>query len=154
MSISSTHPREQSLNRQDSPLSTQPWPDEAATPLDAEASFPAEFEPAGPASSPGDSGRQASQVMSQGQRSLNGELHQNQMLNHLEAAADGQPGSPPEGSGSTVPPTRPSVSEDEIRELAYQIYLLSHGVEGHALDHWLEAERQLCRRHGEAPEMD
>jgi hypothetical protein len=35
--------------------------------------------------------------------------------------------------------------EDDVRKLAYQIWETAGRPDGHAADHWLEAERQLAR---------
>ncbi len=39
-------------------------------------------------------------------------------------------------------------TEDEIRELAYEIYLERKGEPGNAIDHWLQAEADLKLRRG------
>jgi hypothetical protein len=38
--------------------------------------------------------------------------------------------------------------EDDVRRLAYQLWEMAGRPDGHATDHWLEAERQLA---GSAP---
>jgi Protein of unknown function (DUF2934) len=38
-----------------------------------------------------------------------------------------------------------SPSHEDIERLAYELYLRD-GCEGHALDHWLEAERELLKQ--------
>lgn len=154
MSTPATTPLAQTLTRQESPLATQPWTEDPAPPLDTDPSFPGEFEPLDPTPGLNDSGRQGSQAMSQGQRSLNGTLHQHQMLNHLDIVPGYNPAGSPAEHQSTRPADAADDSEDSIRLLAYQIYLRSNGQEGHALDHWLEAERQLANQHGLPPEVD
>jgi hypothetical protein len=37
-------------------------------------------------------------------------------------------------------------SHDEIARRAYEIFLRTGGQHGHALEHWLEAERELNRQ--------
>jgi hypothetical protein len=44
------------------------------------------------------------------------------------------------------PPGEESAVHDEIAERAYELYLARGSEEGHALDHWLEAERMLSNR--------
>ena len=40
-----------------------------------------------------------------------------------------------------------SISEERVRERAYEIYLERGESEGHALDDWLEAEIELEKPH-------
>jgi hypothetical protein len=48
---------------------------------------------------------------------------------------------PPASELSHTPP-----SEEEIRSLAYALYLQRRGTPGRPIDDWLEAERQLQAR--------
>jgi hypothetical protein len=41
--------------------------------------------------------------------------------------------------------------EQQIRERAYELWMLNGRVEGRAAEHWLEAERQLLARVAPAP---
>jgi hypothetical protein len=50
------------------------------------------------------------------------------------------------GNGSSAA-YRPSA--DEIAQLAYQRYLSRGGTDGRDFDDWIEAERELARRHTE-----
>lgn len=155
MSIPASSPLEQALTRQESPLSTEPWGGESAPHPDLDTAPPPHAQPTEPeATAGGTSGLQASQAMSQGQRSLNGTLHQHQMLNHLDIEPGDAPAASAAEDQSAAPDDDGHVSWDSIRLLAYQIYLRNNGEEGHALDHWLEAERQLAHRHGLPPEVD
>jgi hypothetical protein len=43
-----------------------------------------------------------------------------------------------------------SVSEEQIRERAYEIYIERGGVDGQALDDWLRAEIELEKSRGTA----
>jgi hypothetical protein len=45
--------------------------------------------------------------------------------------------------------TKISITEEHIRELAYEIYIERGGADGRALDDWLQAEIELTKTHGE-----
>lgn len=50
---------------------------------------------------------------------------------------------PSNGHPSTQPESRPSPDHETITKLAYALYQQEGYVDGRALDHWLEAERQV-----------
>ena len=45
--------------------------------------------------------------------------------------------------------TKNSVTEEHIRERAYEIYQQRGSSDGHELDDWLQAETELEKSHGE-----
>jgi hypothetical protein len=45
--------------------------------------------------------------------------------------------------------TQISITEECIRERAYEIYIERGGADGRALDDWLQAEIELTKTHGE-----
>jgi len=45
--------------------------------------------------------------------------------------------------------TKISITEEHIRERAYEIYIERGGADGHAADDWLQAEIELTKTHGE-----
>jgi hypothetical protein len=45
--------------------------------------------------------------------------------------------------------TKSSISEERVRERAFEIYLERGESDGHALDDWLQAEIELEKSHGE-----
>lgn len=67
---------------------------------------------------------------------LNGELTEAQ-----QAIADKPV--PTETPECTEPKQKLSLDHETIAKRAYEIYQQGGGVDGHALEHWLEAERQL-----------
>ena len=47
-------------------------------------------------------------------------------------------------NGELLATSQPSgVTEEDIAQRAYQLYLARGGEDGHALDDWLQAEREL-----------
>jgi hypothetical protein len=46
-------------------------------------------------------------------------------------------------------PTKNSITEEDIRVRAYEIYQQRGGSDGHELDDWLQAEIELEKSHGE-----
>jgi hypothetical protein len=45
--------------------------------------------------------------------------------------------------------TKNSITEEDIRGRAYEIYQQRGGSDGHELDDWLQAEIELEKSHGE-----
>jgi Protein of unknown function (DUF2934) len=45
--------------------------------------------------------------------------------------------------------TKISITQEHIRERAYEIYIERGGADGRALDDWLHAESELTKTHGE-----
>jgi len=44
--------------------------------------------------------------------------------------------------------TKISITEEHIRERAYEIYIERGGADGRAADDWLQAEIELTKTHG------
>jgi hypothetical protein len=58
----------------------------------------------------------------------------------MNQLAPQQPGSTTRRSDSQI---RNKIADEEIQRLAYHIYLSRGGQEGHELEDWLQAEREL-----------
>lgn len=71
-------------------------------------------------------------------------VRQSFMLGHAKTAF------PSKADRSEEWPVFDSVSDDEIRNHAYQLYELRGRTEGHALEDWVTAERYLKARRNRA----
>lgn len=58
-----------------------------------------------------------------------------------KAARSEKPATPKKSRSHTI---RHELTEDEIRNRAYDLYLQRDGAHGHDLDDWLRAERELA----------
>lgn len=156
MSKQASHLKKASA-RSAAPSATAPWSRESAPNPDLErplAHSNGARRPVSEAAMSGGTGRSAVPSLSQGQRSLNGALHQSLMLSHLDVTGPDDSIEAATAWDSQAAAPAHAVTPDEIRHLAYQLYLLRHREEGHALDHWLEAERQLKSGQSLPPEVD
>jgi hypothetical protein len=56
------------------------------------------------------------------------------------------PGNKAPEKGKTIPQTGAPVSEDRIRQRAFEIHQAHGGTPGRELDDWLQAERELKQK--------